>query len=130
MRNKRLASYEEGSFCHGFLPHFTKFVKCGTDVLAEITTLMGRIEKKVLVFVVSEGQGPGSDLGEGVKDPRGRKDPSVFRGNRMCLDEAEDVCLTAAGMYAYNMCICAIYVCMKYTWMHHKIVFLHKVDLS
>ena len=100
MRNRRLASYEEGSFCHAFLPQFAKFVKLSTDTIADITNLMGRIEKKVMVFVVSEGQSPGGDLGvEGVKDPRGRKDPSVFRGNRMCLDEAEEVCQLAAGMY-------------------------------
>ena len=131
MRNRRLASYEEGSFCHAFLPQFVKFVKNGTDVLADITNLMGRIEKKVLVFVVSEGQGPGGDFGEGVKDPRGRKDPSVFRGNRMCLDEAEEVCLTAAGVYVlYEWNIHYMwYIYHIYAHSYHPFKYYHLISI-
>ena len=107
---KRLTQCDADSiFSLPFLPIFVKYAKFVTDTVADLTNIINKIEKRILVYVVptvtdlsgDTTGGSGSGSGGVIKDPRGRRDGvpgSNSRGGRIGLDEAENCLTLLAGL--------------------------------
>ena len=114
---KRLTSCDaESIFSLPFLPVFVKYAKFVTDSVADLTNIVNKIEKRILLYVVptvsdssgdgagvgmGSGSGTGAGAGGGIKDPRGRREMvpgSGSRGSRIGLEEAENCLVLLAGL--------------------------------
>ena len=117
---KRLSQCDTDSiFSLPFLPIFVKYAKFVTDTVADLTNIINKIEKRILVYVVptatdlsgdaTGGSGSGgSGSGGVIKDPRGRRDGvpgSNSRGGRTGLEEAENCLTLLAGLIIMNQLI-------------------------
>ena len=105
-----------------------KYAKFVTDRVADLTNIINKIEKRILVYAVptvtdlsgdstgGSGSGGSGVLGSGsggaIKDPRGRREGvpgSNSRGGRIGLEEAENCLTLLAGlMINYTLIRCKI----------------------
>lgn len=108
----------DSNFSLPFLPIFVKYAKFVTDRVADLTNIINKIEKRILVYAVptvtdlSGDSTGGSGSGGAIKDPRGRREGvpgSNSRGGRIGLEEAENCLTLLAGlMINYTLIRCKI----------------------
>ena len=98
-RGRRLASFDDGTFCPSYVVPFSKFVKTVADIIAEITNYTNKIEKKILCFISSPDDG-NKQKDSGIENVlKLKKETPTSRVGRVSLEEAEETLLKIQGTY-------------------------------